>query len=440
MKTSLLKWLSHLYKGTTYGYATGKDCLVVFGFLLSIFALTFLLNSIGIGGSIFIIFIVPFILTIIATYSLICMRINDICGKWVFKTKGDIFHFWIIYILIGALIGVFGRFGLGSDILKSIFDILCLLILCIYPSSKEREEMSIVEYKLPKKAITVLIAITAIIYGLFLYKTINDSKDIDSLLVKTANEVNKSLPIMIDSETRLDATMAANKTYYAYYTLVNFSKDEIDTNEIKNYVYHQGLNFIRTASSLKIFRDNKVTMRYLYRDKEGKEIIKFSFSYEDYREDKPILDTMELWDNEKIDPIVEYTETLRIKPDDYETLNLRGVKYFLKGDYDQAIEDFNASLKIKPDDQDVLYNRGGTYYRKGNYDLAIEDLNAALKIEPDFHAALYYRGMAYYEKGNYGKATKDLETVLKIDPNNVEAREGLEEIRQIKKERKKNGK
>jgi len=28
MKTSLSKWLSHLYKGTTYGYATRKNCLV----------------------------------------------------------------------------------------------------------------------------------------------------------------------------------------------------------------------------------------------------------------------------------------------------------------------------------------------------------------------------------------------------------------------------
>jgi len=189
--------------------------------------------------------------------------------------------------------------------------------------------------------------------------------------------------------------------------------------------------------------------------------------------------------NEYERAIADYTKVLKIKPDDYETLKLRGDAYYDKGDidraiadynealrikpdyrnalykrgraynnkgykdgelvdrllrifnkgyydynYDQAIEDFTAIIKIKPDDYDALYHRGAAYYNKGNYDKAIEDFTAVIKIKPDDYKILYYRGNAYYKKGNYDQAIEDWEAVLKIDPNNVGANENLRIVRQ----------
>jgi len=39
---------------------------------------------------------------------------------------------------------------------------------------------------------------------------------------------------------------------------------------------------------------------------------------------------------------------LRIKPDDYITLNNRGIAYYNKGDLDRAITDWESVLRVNP--------------------------------------------------------------------------------------------
>jgi hypothetical protein len=78
IKSSLLKWAHHLNKGTTYGYAIRKDWLVLFGW-------HYFECSKG---------------YIIADISLVFMRINDICGKLCFATKGYFFVFLGILLII----------------------------------------------------------------------------------------------------------------------------------------------------------------------------------------------------------------------------------------------------------------------------------------------------------------------------------------------------
>jgi len=109
----------------------------------------------------------------------------------------------------------------------------------------------------------------------------------DEKLMEVAKEFNKQLPMMIDSHTRYDAMMALpNNTLAHMYTLIHVSVDESDVNisEIETVIRAQLLNFIKTSSDMKLFRDKKVTFVYLYRDKDGKEIIKFTFDYNDYKE------------------------------------------------------------------------------------------------------------------------------------------------------------
>jgi len=186
--------------------------------------------------------------------------------------------------------------------------------------------------------------------------------------------------------------------------------------------------------------------------------------------------------NEHERTIADYTKALKIKPDDYEILKLRGNTYYDKGDFDRAIADYSEAIKITqnrmrirmrsgmkcPECYEVLNSRGFMYFEKGNYDrelgerlssmfgensfnwefgrrilriyykdksdrnydLAIKDFTDALKIKPDYDNALMTRGVAYYYKGNYDKAIADWENVLKIDSNNVDAKENLKIIRQ----------
>lgn len=77
---------------------------------------------------------------------------------------------------------------------------------------------------------------------------------------------------------------------------------------------------------------------------------------------------------------------------EHETLWKSGYAHAEKGDYDKAIEDFTNILKIKPEDYETLTCRGDSYRAKREYDQAVRDYTAALKIKPDYHHTLIKRG------------------------------------------------
>ena len=54
----------------------------------------------------------------------------------------------------------------------------------------------------------------------------------------------------------------------------------------------------------------------------------------------------------------------------------------------RAIEEYSNALKIKPDDIEALFNRCIAYEDKGEYGCIIADLKRILKIKPDHTAAL----------------------------------------------------
>jgi len=91
--------------------------------------------------------------------------------------------------------------------------------------------------------------------------------------------------MMLSSGLRVDSTMALpDKTFQYVLTLINVSKDELNLEELKKISYKEVLNNVKTSSDLKPFRDNKVTLIYLYKDKNNNEIFKLIFTYNDYKE------------------------------------------------------------------------------------------------------------------------------------------------------------
>ena len=107
----------------------------------------------------------------------------------------------------------------------------------------------------------------------------------DKVLVSTASEINKTCPIMVDEYTRLDNALALpNNTFQYNYTLINISKTEVNIDTVKKYIEPGIINGIRTSPDLKFFRDNKTTMVYNYRDKNGEFVHKLSVTPDMYRE------------------------------------------------------------------------------------------------------------------------------------------------------------
>jgi len=107
---------------------------------------------------------------------------------------------------------------------------------------------------------------------------------IDKVLMEAASEINKTLPIMVDQYTRLDNTIALpDKSLQYNYTLVELTAEEVNVDTIKKYMEPTIINTVRTSPDLKIYRENKVTMIYNYKDKNGVFVYKLSVTPDMYQ-------------------------------------------------------------------------------------------------------------------------------------------------------------
>jgi hypothetical protein len=92
-----------------------------------------------------------------------------------------------------------------------------------------------------------------------------------NILQKAADEANTGLPKMITEELRCDKVTAVNTSQMEFhYTFVDKLKDEIDADDWVAQMKPQVLKTYNTgAGKAKLFRDNKISLRFTYRDKEG---------------------------------------------------------------------------------------------------------------------------------------------------------------------------
>lgn len=97
----------------------------------------------------------------------------------------------------------------------------------------------------------------------------------EQVMMQAASEINKSCPMMVDQETRLDNTIALPENVFQYnYTLVNMEKAIIDVAQMENYLKPILINSVKTSPDMKVNRENKTTMGYHYRDKNGEFLFK----------------------------------------------------------------------------------------------------------------------------------------------------------------------
>lgn len=111
---------------------------------------------------------------------------------------------------------------------------------------------------------------------------------IDKELKEAAANMNKMTPQLLSEGVRLDSVSATqNKTLQYSYTLTDDIKEELKTEEINEYksaAKEEALKSIRNSPDMKNFRDNNVTLKYVYYDKNGKPTTDFSVSPSEYKE------------------------------------------------------------------------------------------------------------------------------------------------------------
>ncbi|NOT73759.1 MAG: hypothetical protein HOP08_02440 [Cyclobacteriaceae bacterium] len=137
-----------------------------------------------------------------------------------------------------------------------------------------------------KKVIGIIVGIAAFALSYFAVQQIFFKKaGLDKALMEAASEINKACPVMIDKDTRLDNAVAMPGNIFQYnYTLINLDKSEVNVDTVKKYIEPGLINGVRTSPEMKGFRDNKVTIAYNYRDKNGVFVIKMDVTPELYAE------------------------------------------------------------------------------------------------------------------------------------------------------------
>jgi tetratricopeptide (TPR) repeat protein len=84
------------------------------------------------------------------------------------------------------------------------------------------------------------------------------------------------------------------------------------------------------------------------------------------------------------------------------------------GGFDKAIANFTEAIRLHPDDASAFNSRGNAYAHKGNLYRAIADYNEAIRLKPNYALALCNRGIAR-QKLNNGSDNNDKAKARQLD-------------------------
>jgi tetratricopeptide (TPR) repeat protein len=110
------------------------------------------------------------------------------------------------------------------------------------------------------------------------------------------------------------------------------------------------------------------------------------------------------------------------EPNLVSALQHRGMEYTTQQQYPEAIGDFSEALKLKPDDAGIYERRAYVEMKTNAYDKALADYSEAIKLKPKEVRYYLLRGYIYETKNDIKSSLADTDQALKLDPNNEEAK------------------
>lgn len=114
--------------------------------------------------------------------------------------------------------------------------------------------------------------------------------------------------------------------------------------------------------------------------------------------------------------IEEYSEAIRLGPDDDQFYNDRARLYSAKDDYARAIADYDAAIHLNSGYSTAFNGRGLAYYFSGDDPHALSDFNEAIRQEPHYGQAINNRGNVEFRDGAIDRAIDDYSAAVPLLP------------------------
>jgi len=127
------------------------------------------------------------------------------------------------------------------------------------------------KYRAWRPLFLIYLAVAFVVLGLgYGLASVGSPSNVEEILKQTAQTMNASAPIQVDSETRLDTTTSGpGKRLTYYYTLVNLTTSDLDLDQFTKAMRQQLANNYKSNAQMAGLRNMQVELHYVYRDKGG---------------------------------------------------------------------------------------------------------------------------------------------------------------------------
>ncbi|MGO9803006.1 MAG: tetratricopeptide repeat protein [Steroidobacteraceae bacterium] len=112
----------------------------------------------------------------------------------------------------------------------------------------------------------------------------------------------------------------------------------------------------------------------------------------------------------------DYTEAVKLAPNNAELHYNRGVFYAAQNDGNAALQDFDTALGINPKLVPALHRRARIYQTQGNLSGALADYSQAIALQPKTAALWSERGSVFLMQGEFRNAVEDEGQAILLDP------------------------
>ena len=114
--------------------------------------------------------------------------------------------------------------------------------------------------------------------------------------------------------------------------------------------------------------------------------------------------------------VQDYDSALRLTPNSFEVLNLRGMVQVERGEVEQGLQDIRSAIQKNPKFVLAYYNLGTTLVQRDQLEAGIQALDQTIKKDPKLGQAYLNRGWAYAKKGDYDRAIEDASAAIRLMP------------------------